>query len=182
MPVAAYQPIGAESLAASYVNLANPGVYDAAPGVAPTLGAGGWNASGAEYLTTGITPSSGWSAIALFSNAQASSSICGNAGVPRFYLWPSNGGITRVYGYGNAANSVAGAQTSGVMAMAASKCYLNGNFDGTAGTWSGTSGVFYLLASEPAEKFIGTVAAVAIYSSTLDAAQVEAVSAAMAAL
>jgi hypothetical protein len=41
--VAAYQPIGAPSLAASYVILANPGTYDAAPGVAPTFDAAtGW--------------------------------------------------------------------------------------------------------------------------------------------
>lgn len=54
---AAYQPIGAASLAASYVNLANPGTYNAAPGVAPTLAAGGWSFDGlTQYLTTGIVP------------------------------------------------------------------------------------------------------------------------------
>ena len=39
--IAAYQPKGAASLAASYVNLQQPGTYDAAPGVAPTWAAGG---------------------------------------------------------------------------------------------------------------------------------------------
>ena len=49
--VAAYQPKGAADLAASYVNLANPGTYNAAPGVAPTLAAGGWSFNGStQYL------------------------------------------------------------------------------------------------------------------------------------
>ena len=68
--VAAYQPIGAADLAASYSNKANPGTYDlsvkggyAAPGFSS---ASGWtySASG-KILTTGITnPGAGWSAIA----------------------------------------------------------------------------------------------------------------------
>ena len=51
--VAVYQPIGAASLAASYVNLANPGTYDAAPGVAPTWASAGWTSNGTEYLGYG---------------------------------------------------------------------------------------------------------------------------------
>lgn len=44
--VAAYKANGVASLAASYVNLANPGTYDAAPGVEPTLTADGWQFDG----------------------------------------------------------------------------------------------------------------------------------------
>ena len=52
--VAAYQPIGAASLAASYSNLANPGTYDASPGTAPTFDAeNGWTYSG-EHNGMGI--------------------------------------------------------------------------------------------------------------------------------
>lgn len=40
-PIAVYQPKGAASLAASYVNLANPGTYDAAADV-PGYGAPTW--------------------------------------------------------------------------------------------------------------------------------------------
>ena len=74
--VAAYQPKGAASLAASYVNLANPGTYNAAPGVAPTFDAAtGWTFNGfSQYLTTGIIPSF-FSQITLavrFSNASLS--------------------------------------------------------------------------------------------------------------
>ena len=69
--VAAYQPIGAASLAASYSNLQNPGTYDAAPGTAPTfLAATGWtfNAATPQYLNTGVVPSSlNWTVIVRYS-------------------------------------------------------------------------------------------------------------------
>lgn len=79
--IAAYQPKGAASLAASYVNLANPGTYDAAPGVAPTFDAAtGWTFNGTtQYLDTGVAlantqtrsviirysdgPTSGWASL-----------------------------------------------------------------------------------------------------------------------
>ncbi len=52
--IAAYQPKGAADLAASYVNLANPGTYNAAPGVAPTWAAAdGWTFGGTNYLLCG---------------------------------------------------------------------------------------------------------------------------------
>jgi hypothetical protein len=51
--VAAYQPIGAASLAASYVNLASPGTFDAAPGVAPGFDVAiGWLFTGSQWLNT----------------------------------------------------------------------------------------------------------------------------------
>lgn len=51
-PKAAFQPIGAASLAASYVSLYNPTTWDAAPVVAPTFDAAtGWEFDGATtYL------------------------------------------------------------------------------------------------------------------------------------
>lgn len=56
--MAAYQPKGAASLAASYTNLANVGTYTAAPGTAPAFAtATGWTFNGAtnnRYLETGI--------------------------------------------------------------------------------------------------------------------------------
>lgn len=57
-PIAAYQPKGSSSLAASYINLISPGTFDAAPGVAPTWDAvNGWTFNGStQYLTTGIIP------------------------------------------------------------------------------------------------------------------------------
>ena len=50
--VAAYRCKGAASLAASYVNLANPGTNDAVPTVAPNFDtAFGWQGTGTQYLT-----------------------------------------------------------------------------------------------------------------------------------
>ncbi len=70
--IAAYQPINAASLAASYVNLANPGTNDAAPGVAPGWNkTDGWTFNGlTQYLTTGIIPASGYSMIIRFSQTE----------------------------------------------------------------------------------------------------------------
>lgn len=59
--LAAYQAIGAASLAESYVNLANPGTYNLSGGVAPTWAAEtGWTFDGSsQYKLTGITPAAG---------------------------------------------------------------------------------------------------------------------------
>ena len=51
--VAAYQPKGAASLDASYINLANPGTYDAQVGSVPKLDSSGWvfdGLAGTGYL------------------------------------------------------------------------------------------------------------------------------------
>ena len=71
--IAAYQPKGAADYAASKVNLAKPGTYDAADGTAyPTWSAAaGWIAATTGYLTTGITVSTNtsWSFIARYAGA-----------------------------------------------------------------------------------------------------------------
>lgn len=53
--LAAFQPVGAADLAASYTNLASSGsTWDAAPGDAPSFGALGWSFDGAsEHLIVG---------------------------------------------------------------------------------------------------------------------------------
>ncbi len=69
--VAAYRPKGATSLANSYVNIANPGTYDAAPGVAPSWAvATGWTFDGLDdYLTTGIVMAGNdWTVICRYAN------------------------------------------------------------------------------------------------------------------
>lgn len=60
--VAAYQPKGAASYAASKTNLANPGTYDAAEGVAPSWAAAtGWSFDGVsgQFLSIGDGAASG---------------------------------------------------------------------------------------------------------------------------
>lgn len=70
--IVAYQPIGAANLAGSYINLANAGTHNAAPGVAPTFDAStGWTFNGTQYLTTTITPNDSPSIIIRYSNSLA---------------------------------------------------------------------------------------------------------------
>jgi len=68
--VAAYQPKGAASYAASKVNLANPGMYDATEGTAPDWDStNGWKGNGtSQYLYVGVTPLSSWTIAIRFSN------------------------------------------------------------------------------------------------------------------
>jgi hypothetical protein len=66
--IAAYQPKGAVSYAASKVNLANPGTYNATEGTAPAFDtAVGWTFNGTTmFLETGIVPdlsAQAWSVI-----------------------------------------------------------------------------------------------------------------------
>jgi len=85
--IAAYQPIGAADYAASKVNLANPGTYDATEGVAPDWDdVNGWKFNGIDdYLNTGVTPEKDqtWSMIIKYSNwvwKQNFNTFCGCGG------------------------------------------------------------------------------------------------------
>lgn len=186
--VAVYQPKGAASLAASYVNLVNPGTYDAAPGVAPTFaGATGWTFNGTtQYLTSGVAPAITWTVIARFANAVASIGGVGayNAGSDNFFIRPANGVGNRTYASGGERN-VVGAQTACVMALAGKNCYLNGVSDGTIGAGGSNTraiGLGSVNASAPIYYYSGDIIAVAICSSTQSAGQIAAASAAVAAL
>ena len=187
--IAAYQPKGAASLAASYVNLANPGTYDAAPGVAPTWASGtGWTFNGStQWLLTGITPASGWSMFVQYTGFGGAnySYFCGEfTADARFFVghyevgaWYASG--QQVY---NVAPSVAAA---GNLGIAGQQGYRNGIADGGAiGAWAGVAtvaiGIARLLPFASNAAF--TAVALAIYDTTLTAPQVAAVSAAMAAL
>lgn len=177
--VAAYQPKGAASLAASYVNLANPGTYDAAPGVAPTFDAAtGWTFNGStQYLMTGVVPSSGWSMAVRFANVSPASTfrvIVGSQGVgnTRFYI--AFGSNPR-YVYGNGyVNVIDSGLTNGVLAHAAQYCYKDGVSDGQiSDAFSGTGKEIYVGAHNSIgvlEFFLSCqIQAVSIYSTTLSA-------------
>lgn len=74
--IAAYYPVSAADLASSYVNLANPGTYNAAPGTAPSWSAArGWYGAANWYLTTGLSPTADgtWSALVWYENSLTSS-------------------------------------------------------------------------------------------------------------
>lgn len=194
-PIAAYQPKGAVDLAASYINLANPGTYNAAPGTAPTFDAAtGWTFNGStQYLTTGITPpaTATWSLLIRFSGTPASGLLLGcNAagGNPSYYIAP-NDGAGKV-DYRNSAllgSPKAPALAAGVLVMAGTKAYRNGIDEGvTLGSGAGTAVALYLACRNnngtPQLFCACNIQAVAIYDTTLTAPQVAAVSAAMALL
>lgn len=191
-PVAVYQPIGAASLAASYVNLVNPGTYDAAPGTAPSFDAAtGWGFTArTQWLNTGIVPNNNWSVLARYSDISGS----GN-----YYLFGTYQGYTlthfsiiptqsgSVYYLYAAALAVAPALTAGVLGFAGKTAYRNGSADGTipAGSISTSTPIAIgnLNYSGRTYGIIGNIQAFVIWNtSTNHATWMPAVSAAMAAL
>ena len=195
-PVAVYQPIGAASLAASYVNLANPGVFDAAPGVAPTWASGtGWGFNGTtQYLDTGYTQATtvNRAVIIRFTNATTANNgaVVGNlnsGGTAGYGISPHRtgaGGEARIYSGNSFATAVV---VDGIVAVAATRGYVNGVDVGgmsyadftpasniLVGAWRTGTNFLYRACD---------VQAIAIYDTSTDhAIWVPAVSAAMAAL
>lgn len=191
--VAAYQPKGAASLAASYVNLANPGTYDATPVTAPGWSSGnGWEftAANSHYLSSGITPtSSSWTVLVRYSGVTGD-----NRGLFGFYaggygflievMAASNrmdmyNGLDYPSGYFN----VAPALTAGVYGFAGKTAYRDGISDGTipAGSLTG-SNVLIGAITGLGRFFEGYMQAMVIHSDTLTGGEFATVSAAMAAL
>jgi hypothetical protein len=195
MPVAAYQPIGAASLADSYVNLANPGTNDAAPGVAPTWDATtGWGFNGVDqYLTTGIVPESGYSMIIRYTSFVAKDFldifIGSRASLnSRFYLGDGNNvQNSAIYGSGGATLVTPRPPVNADFAIAGQQGYRNGVAEGGAASAWNSVGLAIFVGCSNNSNVPGNfseihILAVAIYSATLTASQVAAVSAAMAAL
>lgn len=192
--VAAYKPIGAADLATSYVNLANPGTYNAAPGVAPGLSAGGWTFNGSsQYLTTGIVPATGWSMLVRLTQDGAGNNVqmVGGAAddtASGFSIWLARGTTSAVWIHGSSWSSAISSM-SGVYGIAKQSGYFDGAEISTGGsaTLSTSRGIFigqHNVAGAVYNPYYlsGTIAAVAIYSTTLSAADVAALTTRMAAL
>jgi hypothetical protein len=196
--VAAYQPIGAASLAASYVNLANPGTYDLTAVAAPTFDtATGWAFDGlTQYLKTGVTPTDqNWTYIVRFSDAvqKDAADVIGRRSTDGFYvqITPCPLGSNMVsYRHGGGTNQRAAPRlAAGVLAIAGPSAYRNGVDDGVTLTNAAAVGVGDLWIGcmdkygTTAESFFpGKVQAVAIYNTVLSQPQVAAITARMAAL
>lgn len=141
-PVFAYQPWGADSLAASYANLANPGVNTLNPqGGTPVWDAdNGWIFTNSDwYLTVGGFPTKA-SAGSMFVVADVPGS--GTAGyafrtnnVISYILFRNSSGSLFFYNKPNAAFSMS-APAAGVhtFAIANKKCFLDGQLVHTWGT------------------------------------------------
>lgn len=190
--IAAYQAKGAASYAASKINLANPGTYDAADGGAyPTWNAiDGWIFNGSDdYLTTGITPLNDqtWSAIVRFSNA------ANTAYTYLFGYYYDNsrgfaitGGSSVIYRNGQYLDTSIQC-LSGVLAIAENKGYRNGIADtGTISAGSDALGPFFIGAisdrGSPTAYLACYLQLFAVYDKALSATEVSNLSAAMAAL
>lgn len=195
LPLWAYQPKCAASLAASYINLANPGAYDASAGTAPSFGTStGWSfASGSSmYLFAGgVVPGRGWSMVVRFANSTTGTRYMLRATSTNytFGFAPSyTGGNHYYYGGMATALQVAGALASGVMAVAGRQCYLNGVSEGEVPNSAEVTNTTQLLigcnynGSSRGNYWTGDMLAIAIWNSELSGAQVAAVSAAMALL
>ena len=192
-PVAVYQPKGAASLAASYVNLVTPGMYDAAPGTAPTwASATGWqfNRANMQYLMTGVVPSSNYSILVRFSN-RSNENYQGLAGCgfgsngERFFVGFENTVYGIAYGYGTGYSLRGPNITEGVLGLAGKQPYRNGSADGAEITGIlNTSRQIYIGAGNGTVTSYSSVKiqAASIYSAILSSSEVLAVSTAMAAL
>lgn len=183
-PIAVYQPKGAASLAASYVNLINPGTYDAAPGIAPTLDATGWVFNGTQYLLTGIIPKDGQDQAVLVRYAGAGVAngylvgVMNNATSKRFALIPSWTGSA--FGERYYANlelvsiTNTASNANGVLAVSGTSGYLNGNIDKTGiGPGSGLAITGGVLIGGMLQDgigyhsfFLGSILAVAIWNTS----------------
>lgn len=173
MPIAVYQPKGAADLAASYVNLVQPGTYNAAPGVAPIFDAAtGWQGTGTQFLLTGITGVSGMSWLIRFSNVAVDGALFGGGSTNTHVMaYPRYSDGKRYYDNGGEIG-YSGALTSGVMAAAGNQAYKDGIAEsGTIPPWSGTGttlliGGVYLGANYPHTGY--TIQAFAIWNTSID--------------
>lgn len=188
--VAVYKPVGAASLATSYINLANPGTYNAAPGTAPTFAAAtGWTfaAASSQYLTTGITPTNNqtWSAIIRFSGANNTGYPLGAMTVSPLIRFGFQRGATDVFFYNGDVLQSVGAMTAGVIAVSGTAGYRDGvAVAGAIGAVAGTLPEIWIGGKNGGSltPYNGSIQAVAIYNTTLTAPQVAAISAAMSQL
>lgn len=201
--VAAYDAIGAASLADSYTNEANPGTYDAAPGTAPTWAYGtGWTFNGTtQYLTLGGLPATtkpvSWiirltpiSTGAIQAPIASYNDQIGGLGIDA--SWGGSGGVRFLkQNLVNIGSSLSAPPASGagvVLAVTYSGVgayahYRNGVADGS-GTNNQTfsSGRLMMLSGMTGRFYKGDMAAVACYSGVLTADDVSAITTAMNAL
>ena len=191
--VAAYQAIGAASLAASYVNLANPGTNDLTEGDAPTFDTSyGWDFNGSsDVLYTGVVPTTDYTAIVRFSDGgTADNYIFGtfnNDTNAAFGIRANDGwGAKNYYNAGDVWSN--GGLTSGVFAIAGKAVYKDGAYSATipagSGSWTNdlTIGGRNTAPFGIAGYTNARIQAVAIYSTTLDATQIAEITTNMQAL
>lgn len=183
--IGAWQPSTALTLASSYVNLITPGTHDLIAGsTAPTLD-GGWVANGAAYLVSDITELATWTTIIKYSGIDT-----GDFKAPYGAIKADWSAVRMVYNVpsghafrnGSIAADNAVSLTTGIVAIANDKTYINGVEDLTVGGLANTNLPFYILCgnSETTPTFTmtqGKILAFATYNITLTQAQIQAIGA-----
>lgn len=180
---------GAASLAASYTDLV--GTKNLSTSAAPGFDTSyGWSMNGSSnYLDTGLLWDAGtWSILLAFTDYLGGTTFAGvnNSGMLRIH---KQGLTSRNYNnkYAALTNTVS-SHSAGVMGLAGSTAYFNGSSDGTLTGDTGSVEYFTIFIGARnnggfAGNFVNAkMQAVGIKKATLDAAQMAAASAAMAAL
>lgn len=191
--VAAYRAQGASSLAASRVNLANPGTYNLVElsGTMTWDATNGWSQStSAIVFTTGITGAvaGSWTWIIKFSGAENGKQPFGSVQAGERMSVTPNYSAASVRYYTVGAETVRTPHlTAGILAMAGMQPYRNGAADGAeiSVTPTTVTDALYLMGSNDgtggvSANFIdGYVQGFALYNTALSAAQVLAITTAM---
>jgi len=152
--VAAYQPhwgagtafarTDAATIGNSYINIANPGTYNAAAGAAPGYNsASGWAWSGNKWLRTLWTPANAQtrSMLAEYSGHNTTGWLCGNLNVEtnsRLNIQPYRASARTAYNNGSLIEINNGGTQTGNVGVAGNAGYINGAVQ--AGSMSYTSG------------------------------------------
>ena len=197
--VGAWQAKGAASLAASRVNLANPGTYDLADGVAPSwASATGWTFDGtSQTLKTNIVPSVRWSLIGRFSGGSITGTrryqmVAGAGGTEsyRFYIGSTCGDFTNRHscglsGGGGYINNPP-ALASGVLAIAGTNYFWDGSREAEYTNSSGSPNEIRIGSDNSSGDiagsfYMGDIIAVAIYNVDISS-QVASITTAMNAI
>jgi hypothetical protein len=190
--VAAYQPKEASSEESSYINLVNPGTYNAAPGVAPTWNSGGWLFNGTtQYLKTGVKPNGNYSMIARVSSS-ASNSFAFTAGATNesdYFVMGTQAYYPRTcFNWGNSNWKIFGTACNGVVALtpeSGGTIYTASGSYSAGATWSGGALDFDIWIGGCDDwntlygAWGGYVQAFAIYNISLSESQVNAITTAL---
>lgn len=144
--VLAYQPLGAASLAASYVNLVNPGTYNASPASAPTFNPlMGWTFAGNRLLTNYTLPqTTNLSIIVRIANHNSAASnhqwLCGIDN-GKFGIRLRLNAITQfTFANGGEYVSTINSSNGGVVCFTGGRCFYNGALLGTFSNTGVTGG------------------------------------------
>ena len=165
------------TIAESYVNVATPGTYNAAPGTAPAWAAAtGWTftAASLQYLTTGLAPGANYTVVACFSGLTGGGQWPYGeyvAGVI-FGLAPNEPGGVQAY-YGGASRFNLPAMPAGTYGQVAARNFRNGVEELAGGAWGvGVPAELYLGClnfAGPVGHISGVLTLIAVWSSNIAA-------------